>query len=264
MSYSSFITQVLKHSSAIAKENFGKVKGLTKEGDNNQLLTKTDLEIGDYILSQIRQYFPSHNVLDEEAGVIDNNSEFTWVVDPIDGTSNFANCVPTYGIIIGLLKNASSIAGGIALPEFNRIITAEKGKGAFEEGKKLYVTNEQNLKNVLIAYGIDSNFDKNVTLGEGRIIAEIVSKTRNLRTSNSVFDSVMVAQGSYGAVLNKASKIWDNVGQQIIVEESGGVYTDFFGKPIDYSNTLIKIGENFTFCFGAPQIHKQLQEIIAS
>lgn len=264
MSYSGFVADTLNSASEIANKNFGKVKGITKSGDNNQVLTQTDLEIGKFIISQIEKEFPDYNIIDEEAGVIDRGSNFTWVVDPIDGTSNFANGIPTFGIIIGLLDKNIPIAGGVALPQFDRVITAEKGKGAFEGEKRLRVTDESELKNVLVAYGIDSSTDKSKTIEEGRVIAEIVSRIRNLRTSNSVFDSIMVAQGSYGALLNRKSKIWDNVGQQVVVEEAGGIYTDYFGEKMDYSKSLEKSEKTFSFCFGAPQIHKQIQEIVNS
>ncbi len=263
MNYSGFLAQTLKSASEIANKNFGKVKGATKPGDNNQVLTQADLEIGAFIISEIEKKFPDHNIIDEEAGVIDKGSDFTWVVDPIDGTSNFANGIPTFGIIIGLLNKDLPIAGGVALPRFDRIITAEKGKGAFEGNRKLQISNEKELKNCLIAYGIDGHQeDPNLTYGESKILADLVLNIRNLRSSNSVFDSVMVMQGSYGAYMSKSSKIWDNVGQHIIIEEAGGIYTAFNGERVDYSNPLEKAGKLFSCCFGAPQIHKQVQDII--
>jgi len=265
MSYSDFLTQTLKSTTEIANKNFGKVKGTTKSGDNNQVLTQTDLEIGRFIISEIEREFPDHNIIDEEAGVIDRSSEFTWVVDPIDGTSNFANGIPTFGIIIGLLNKDVPIAGGVALPQFGRIIAAEKGKGAFEGNKKLQISNEPELKNSLIAYGIDGHQENpQLTRDESKIITELVLKIRNLRSSNSVFDSVMVMQGSYGAYMSRTSKIWDNVGQHVIIEEVGGIYTNYFGEKCDYSDPLNKAGMTFSCCFGAPQIHKQIQEIINS
>jgi myo-inositol-1(or 4)-monophosphatase len=73
---------------------------------------------------------------------------------------------------------------------------------------------------------------------------------------------MLVAKGSLGAWLNRTTRIWDNVAPQIIVEESGGMYSDFFGKPMDYSDPISKAGDNFTVCAAAPMLHKQLQEII--
>lgn len=262
--YSKFIAQTLEEASIIANRNFGKVSVVsTKKGDNNQVLTQTDLEVGNLIVGKIKEAYPNHNIIDEEAGVIDKSSEYTWVVDPIDGTSNFANGVPLYGIMIGLLKSGVPIAGGIALPAFKEICSAEKGKGAFCNGEKIQVTKEKNLLSTLVAYGIDGHQENpEFTKDECALIAEIILKIRNLRDSGSCFDVVMVAKGKFGGYLNRTSKIWDNVALQILIEEAGGIYTDFFGQPIDYSNPLSKSNNNFTVCTAPPALHQQLQEII--
>jgi myo-inositol-1(or 4)-monophosphatase len=262
--YSEFISNALAQASQIAKANFGKVAATTKPEDNNQVLTSTDIEIGNLLVSKVKELFPDHNIIDEEAGVIDNGSDKTWVIDPIDGTSNFANGIESYGIMIGLLEKDIPVAGGIALPSFNKILTAEKNKGAFLGGRKLTVTKETRLLSSLIAYGIDGHQENPaLTRKEAKQLGEIILAVRNLRTSNSAYDAVMVAEGRYGAILNKTSKIWDNVAQQIIIEEAGGLYTDFEGRPIDYSDAINKIGNNFTMCAGAPSLHKQLQKIIS-
>lgn len=253
----------MREVSQIAQESFGKVSGVTKEGDNNQVLTETDLEVGKKIVEAIQSEFPEHNIIDEEAGVIDKKSNLTWVVDPIDGTSNFANGVPTFGIMLGLLENDVPIAGGIALPSFSEIYVAEKGDGAYCNGEAIKVSGESELKKSLIAYGIDGHQeDPQLTRDECRLLAEIILNIRNLRTSNSAFDIAMVAKGKYGAFLNRTSKIWDNVAQQIIIEEAGGVYTDFFGNKVDYANATEKVQNNFTFLAASPELHKQLLKII--
>jgi myo-inositol-1(or 4)-monophosphatase len=263
MDFAGFILAQLKETTVIANNRFGKVSNTTKADDNNQVLTETDLEIGNLLINRIKATYPDHNIIDEEAGVIDNKSEFTWVTDPIDGTSNFANGVPTYGIMIGLLERGSPIAGGISLPSFLEIVTAQKGQGAFINKNKISVSKETNLLKSLIAYGIDGHQENpDMTADEMKLIGKIVLGIRNLRSSNSAFDAVMVAKGKYGGYLNKTSKIWDNVAQQIIIEEAGGIYTDFYGHRIDYSNPLTKAKDNFTWCGASPILHKQLQEII--
>lgn len=258
-----FITAVLKDASEIANENFGKVAGIVKPGDYNQVLTATDIEIGKLIVSRVEAQYPDWNIIDEEAGVVDKNSVFTWVIDPIDGTSNFANGVHTYGIMIGLLKNDIPVAGGIALPYFNEIYVAKKGKGTFCNGEHVRVTEEPKLLDTLVAYGIDGHQENpDLTYEEIRVLAGIVLGVRNLRSSNSAYDAAMVAKGKYGAWLNRTSRIWDNVAQQIVIEEAGGVYTDFFGKPMDYSNPLQRAEDTFTLCSAPPALHDQLQAII--
>ena len=247
--YREFITEVLGSASRIARDSFGKVSGVTKAEDSNQVLTETDLAISHLLIERIREVFPYHNIIDEEAGAIDNKSEYTWVIDPIDCTSNFAQGIPLYGVMIGLLEGDRPIVGGVALPAFSEICVAEKGKGAWCNNVRLSVTNETDLLSALVAYGIDGHQkDPDFTRTECRLLAEIILNVRNLRSSNSVFDTVMVARGRYGGVLNRSSKIWDNVAQEVLIEEAGGIYTDFFGKRIDYSDPLSKIGENYTFC----------------
>lgn len=261
--YASFIEQWFQHSSKIALKSFGRVSSSVKSEDDNQVLTEADLEIGKFIVDKIKEEFPNHNIVDEEAGIVDKKSKYTWVIDPIDGTSNFANGIPTYGIMVGLIIEDRPYAGGISLPYFSEIYLAVKGKGAYCNGKRIFVSSEKTLLNSLIAYGIDGHQENpELTLEECRFLSKMILRIRNLRTSNSCFDAAMVARGKYGAFLNKTSKIWDNVSQQVIIEEAGGKYTDFYGKPIDCSNVLSKAKDNFTWCAGAPMIHKELIELI--
>jgi myo-inositol-1(or 4)-monophosphatase len=263
MEFNIFLNQTLTAVSEIATRNFGKVAATIKTGDNNQVLTQTDLEIGSRIIEAIEKEYPTHNIIDEEAGVLDKGSAYTWVVDPIDGTSNFANGIPTYGLMIGLLREATPIASGIALPAFNEHYLAEKNKGAYCNGRRLAVTSQTDLSAALVAYGIDSHREHPaLTHNECRLLADIVLHIRNLRSSNSVFDLAMLARGSYGAVLNRTSRIWDNVAIHLLIEEAGGKYTDFFGNPMEYADPLRREKQNYTFCAASPLLHEQLQKII--
>lgn len=258
-----FVADVLNSASDIAKNSFGTVSWTIKAEDRNQVLTETDLAISKFLIDKIREVFPAHNIIDEEAGIIDNNSEYTWVIDPIDGTSNFARGIPLYGIMVGLMRGDSPAVGGIALPSFSEIYFAEKGTGTWCNNAKVRVTEETDLASILVAYGIDRRReDPNFTKKECRLLARIILNVLNIRSSNSVFDAVMVAKGKYGAVLNRSSRIWDNVAQQIVIEEAGGMYTDFFGRPLDYSDPLSKANENYTFCAAPPALHRQLQQIL--
>ncbi|MBI2621753.1 MAG: inositol monophosphatase [Candidatus Levybacteria bacterium] len=263
MTYAAFIEELLIKTSKIALENFGKVEGRIKKEDATQVLTDTDIEIGKYIVGEIEKTYPDYNIVDEEAGVVDKNSDYTWVVDPIDGTANFAVGVVTYGTMIGLLKNDIPIAGGLSLPSLDQWATAEKGKGAYFNGKKTKVTPEADLSKVLVAVGEDPKKDNpDLVRKQIKIAGEILLNSQNLRRSNSVFDEMMVARGSYGGSIFFNGKIWDNVAPHIVIEEAGGIYTDVWGKSMDYSNPLKRTRQNFTSCAAAPTLHKKLQKII--
>lgn len=263
MEYKSFLESVLTEASKIALSHHGKVTPTTKPGDNNQVLTEADLAIGKFVVEKIKETYPDHNIIDEEAGVVDKNSRFTWVVDPIEGTSNFASGSDDYGIMIGLLEDAMPIAGGITVPSRNLIYLAERGKGATKNGQRLNVTSETNLLNVLVSFGIDAyQDDPERTRRESELMRDVILAIRNMRNSGcEAVDSMFVAEGIYGGRINLTSKIWDNVAPQIIVEESGGLWTDVHGRPIDYTNPLTKVEQNFTNCIASPDLHRQLVAI---
>jgi len=165
--------------------------------------------------------------------------------------------------MIGLLENETPIAGGLSLPYFQEIYIAGKGQGAFCNNRPIHITTEQRLLSCLVAYGIDGHQENpQLTTNECQILAKIVLHIHNLRSNNSVFDIGMLVKGKYGAALNRTSKIWDNVAQQILIEEAGGIYTDFEGQKMDYYQPLTKATQNYTYCAGAPQLHSQLQKII--
>ncbi len=263
MNYSEFITDQLKQASFVANKNFGHVTGSIKPTDKNQVLTETDLAIGKLLVNSIQKEFPNHNIIDEETGVIDRQSQWTWVIDPIDGTSNYAAGAPLYGTMIGLLKGPLPVAGGVILPNFQAIFTAEKGRGAFRNNQQIRVTGNKDITNALISYGIDHHHDNPELTGhEIEIVRRLVVRSRNIRSSNSVFDAMMVATGAYGGWLCQSSHIWDCIAPHVIIEEAGGIFTDFFGKPMDYSNPLSRAGQNFTQCAASPAIHNQLLTLI--
>jgi myo-inositol-1(or 4)-monophosphatase len=264
MDYRQFIKEQLIKAAGTANNYFGKVSGSVKEGDNNQVLTEADIAIGKQLVAAIEATYPDHNIIDEETGAIDKNAQFTWVIDPIEATSNFAAGLPQYGIMIGLLDGDKPIAGGIVAPAYNKLYLAEKGKGATCNDKRINITSENNLLNALVSYGIDSHQeDPERTKSECAVMADIILGCRNMRNSGcEALDPMYVAEGRYGGRVNTTSKIWDNVAPQIIAEEAGALWTSANGSPIDYSYPLTKMEQNFTFCVASPTLHKQLQDII--
>jgi len=262
--YREFMKQELAKAAETANSFFGKVSGTVKTGDNNQVLTEADIAIGKQLVAAVQATYPDHNVIDEEAGGIDKKSRYTWVIDPIEATSNFAAGLPQYGIMIGLLEDATPVAGGIIAPAYGKLYLAEKGKGATCNGNPIHVTDEPDLLNVLVSYGIDGHQeDPERTINETRVMADIILGCRNMRnTGCEALDPMYVAEGRYGGRVNTTSKIWDNVAPQIIAEEAGAVWTSVSGTLPDYSNPLARIEQNFTFCVASPALHQQLQTII--
>lgn len=261
--FTEFLEECMKDASVIAMSYFGKVGVTVKPEDNNQVLTAADLAVGTFLVEKSRRAFPEFNIIDEETGVIDNGSPYTIVIDPIDGTSNFANGLPHFGIFMGILNGGVPVAGVIALPAFGDVYVAEKGKGAFRNSEPIRVSDGIELKNALVAYGIDGHQENPLlTRDEVATLGDIILAVRNVRTSNSAFDFAAVADGRYGLVMNHTSKIWDNVAPHSIIEEAGGIYTDFYGNTMDYADGLLQVNRNYTVCAGAPALHANMQQVI--
>jgi myo-inositol-1(or 4)-monophosphatase len=257
------IAEMLLAASKLAREKIGKVDPVRKPEDPNQVLTEADLAIGRLLLDHISRRHSGHSLIDEEAGVIDKGSDFVWITDPIDGTSNYAMGLPMYGIMVGLLHRFTPVAGGIALPAFDEIYVAGLGNGAWCDGRRMSAAEERELTEVLVGYGVDGKpDDPDATRSEMGLLAEVALRVLNLRISNSAFDSVMAIKGTYGATMNRSGRIWDHVAPHILMQEAGGLYTDFWGREMDYSKCLIEPGANYTCCAGAPALHGQLQRII--
>jgi len=259
-----FVEDSLGAASEIARKYAGNVTARVKDADPNQVLTDADTAISRLLTDRVERSFAAHNVIDEETGTAGRGSRYTWVIDQVDGTSNFAAGLPHYGVMIGLLDGATPIAGGIALPAFGEIYIAEARSGATCNGAPIHAAPDGDLANQIISYGIDVHPDRpDITTAECAQLAQLLlAGPYKLRASNSAFDVAMVASGKYGAFLTKSSRIWDNVAPHIVIEEAGGRWTQFDGRPADYRDPLAKAAENFTFCGASQQTFAQIQRSI--
>ena len=213
--------------------------------------------------NQIKKEFPRHTIIDKKSGVVGQKAEFTWVIDPINGISNFVNGVPQFGIMIGVLYKNVPLAGGICLPYYSKILSAEKNEGAFCNGDLIHVTKESELSQTLTGFHIGGQqLNPGSMRAEVREIGELLLCMTTLRISSLSYDISLVAQGNYGGYVSKSGTILDTVAPHIIIEEAGGIYTDFYGENIRYLDVLGNISRNYTCCTASPSLHKQLQSVI--
>jgi myo-inositol-1(or 4)-monophosphatase len=256
------IRKALLEAGKILLENFGKLTEYTVKESQSSIVTKADIESEKKIIEIILEKFSNHNTLGEETGFQNRNSEFTWVIDPLDGTSNFAAGIPWFGVIICVLKNDVPFISGCFLPVQNEIYFAEKGKGATRNGEKIKVSSETDLKNILAAYSIDYSDEPGKTEREAKLIQQVVSRIRNLRSTNCIIDFCYTADGKLGACMNQTTKIWDIAGPGLIIEEAGGKVTDIQGNPFDFSLNADNYARNFTIVGSNKVLHSELIKIL--
>jgi len=255
------IFQALRSSSKILMASFGKGLKVSRKKDQSNIVTKADLRSNQKIIDLIKSKFPNHNIISEEMGFSFQKSVYSWIIDPLDGTSNYASRLSWFGVLIAILKDWRPIIAGISLPFYKKIYFAQKSKGAVCNNKKIKATKENNLSNVLVSYSLDFSSQTGKTEKEVEIIKLLVKKIRNLRATNSCFDACAVAEGKYGAYLNQTSKIWDVAAPYLVVKEAGGEFTDILGKGIVFNSNQKNYSRNFTSLTASKNLHPQILSI---
>lgn len=199
-----------------------------KEGINN-LVTEADHASEKAILDSIRASFPDHFILSEETGEIKMDSEYKWIIDPIDGTINFAHGIPICCISIGLEQNGQMIMGAVFNPFLKEFYFAEKGKGSTLNSEQIHVSTESEVLKSCLVTGFPYTYlnQPNGPLEAfGRFIRAGIPVRR---LGSAAMDLCWVAAGRFDGFYEHKLQAWDSAAGFLIVEEAGGKVTDFKG-----------------------------------
>lgn len=200
-----------------------------KEGNNNPV-TEADHAAEKAIFEIIRKDFPDHFILSEEAGEIKMDSEYKWIIDPIDGTINFANGIPICCVSIGLEHNGTIIMGAVYNPLMNEFFFAEKGMGAMLNGKKIHVSNKANVINSCLVTGFPYTYIDEPN-GSLQVFERLIRKGIAVRRLGSAaLDLCWVAAGRFDGFYEHKLQAWDSAAGFLMVEEAGGRVTDYKGN----------------------------------
>jgi myo-inositol-1(or 4)-monophosphatase len=211
------------------------------------LVTDADRAAEDAIVNAIRRSFPDHRVLAEERGAVDpGESPYQWVIDPLDGTTNFAHGFPFYAVSIALEYAGQCVLGTVFDPVRNELFTAERGAGAFLNGQRIRVSGVENLDRSLLvtgfAYDIRDNPNNNLDH-----FARLSLRAQGVRrTGSAALDLCYVATGRFDGFWEVKLKPWDMAAGLVILEEGGGLVTSFqkhtfsiYGQELVATNGLI-------------------------
>jgi myo-inositol-1(or 4)-monophosphatase len=200
-----------------------------KEGINN-LVTEADHASEKAILDVIKKDFPDHYILSEEAGEIIQDSSYKWIIDPIDGTVNFAHSIPLCCVSIAVEHNGEIVLASVYNPLMNELFFAEKGEGATLNDKQIRVSKKQNVVNACLVTGFPYTY-LDVPNGPLQIFEKLIRKGIPVRRLGSAAtDLCWVAAGRFDGFYEHKLQAWDSAGGYLIVEEAGGKVTDFKGN----------------------------------
>lgn len=200
-----------------------------KEGINN-LVTEADHAAEKTIIETIREAFPDHYLLTEESGELPSGSNYKWIIDPIDGTVNFAHGIPICCVSIGLEKDGQMIMGAVYNPLFNEFYLAERGKGATLNGKPIHVSSMDEVIKSCLVTGFPYTY-LDLPNGPLQCFERFIRKGVPVRRLGSAaIDLCWVAAGRFDGFYEHKLQAWDSAAGFLMVEEAGGKVTDFTGK----------------------------------
>ena len=228
------VMPAVRRAGAILLEHYGHVQGIRLKESPASLVTDADLASEASLLQTLREHFPHYNILSEEAGYTDRQSRWTWVIDPLDGTSNFAASVPWFGVMVSLLDGPRPVWAAMYLPVEDSFYIAESGGGAWRNGERVHVTAETRLSHTLCAHSLDPRAEWEITRQEVTFLGHLVRHARNVRCTNSLVDFTLTIDGRFGACVNHSAKLWDLAAPALLLREAGGVLTDVRGREIAF------------------------------
>ena len=213
----------------ILKYYAGREKLVEYKGQAN-LVTIADKKSEELIISGILSRYPQHSILAEESGVTQPGAPIKWIIDPVDGTTNYAHGYPFYCVSIAVEENGEVICGCVYDPIRDEIFSAARGAGAFCNGERLQVSEADRLSKSLLITGFPYNFRERIQTVIEQFQKFLVASQAVRRGGSAALDLCYVAAGRLDGFWELYLQPWDTAAGRIILEEAGGRVTDFNGQ----------------------------------
>ena len=226
-----FAIETARDAGHLLLEKFGRITAVTKKGDIN-LVTEADLASEALIIERIKSHHPKHAILAEEAGdavVVDGTSVWKWIIDPLDGTTNYAHGYPCFAVTLALEHDGEVGVGVTFDPTRGELFAAEKGNGATLNGKSINVSSTERLSESLICTGFPYDFKRKDDFAR-HLTAFLLSSRGVRRDGSAAIDLAYVACGRFDGFWEEGLNPWDMAAGKLLIEEAGGWITDYSGE----------------------------------
>lgn len=239
-------------------ENVGKISSEHIDiKQTSDFVTYVDKESEQLIINKIRGAFPGHHFLAEESLRDTDGHEYRWIIDPLDGTTNFIHSYPAFSVSIALEHNGEIIAGVIFDPQKKELFTAEKGKGSFLNGRPISVSKITDISGGLVATGFPFKY-KDMLDNYLTLFKNILCRVSDIRRAGSAaLDLAHLACGRCEAFFEIGLSPWDIAAGVILIKEAGGIVTDFGGGTGYMKTGNIVAGSSFFH----PEILKEVKGV---
>lgn len=236
---------------------------LKHKGEATNFATEADLASEKLIFTEVKKRFPDHNFISEEMGFVKGGGKYTWVVDPIDGTFNFSHGQPLWGVECAVFEGNEPIIGVMYFPVLKELFYASKDGGAFLNQEKIKVSSSPNIDSSLVAFSTAYPSQRK----KQKFPFENFMRKFDAITSISLstaYDLAAVSCGRVDGFIEEITCAWDIAGGVVLIEEAGGVTTDWKGAPIKWNLSNLNhyyeiIGANRML---QPKIRAKFNEIL--
>lgn len=214
------------------KKNIGKIKQIERKGgQETNLVTEIDKKSEQIIIKRIKKKYPHHDFLGEEYGATETQSEYRWIIDPLDGTTNYTHGLRIFSVTIGLEYKGEIVLGVIYDPNLDELFTAEKGKGAWLNKKRIKVSKTTKLIESLVVTGFPYDVRDNLDNIAEHFRNFLKESQAVRRLGSAALDLAYVAAGRFDGFWEVKLNPWDMAAGVLLVTEAGGKRTDFRGLP---------------------------------
>ena len=230
--------EAARQSAKILRARFGNISLIRKKADA-EIVTEADTESEKAIIATIRTEYPDHNILGEECGLIEGGSEYKWILDPLDGTVNFAHQIPIFCISIALSFQDTIVLGIVFDPVNDELFTAVSGQGAHLNGDRIQVSASDTIAESLLVTGFPYNVGEVFESVMARYGRCLKASQAIRRLGSAALDLCYVACGRFEGFWEQNLKPWDTAAGTLLVVEAGGRVTTFSDQPYQVTHAEI-------------------------
>ena len=221
-----------KEAGVFLREHVGRVRNVeVKKGEARNLVSEIDRGSEERIIRAIRSHYPSHAILAEESGGTTERAEYKWIIDPLDGTTNFLHGLPIFSVTIAIERKGEIVAGVVYDPNLDELFTAEKGSGAYLNGARLSVSRAPRLIDSLLITGFPYDIARNPDHAAEHFTEFLMAAGGIRRLGSAALDLSYIAAGRGDGFWEVNLNPWDMAAGVLFIREAGGIVTDFSGAP---------------------------------
>lgn len=222
------VKQIALETGRMQRENITRKNlAIHTKSTNIDLVTEIDEQSEQLIIAFIKQYYPAHGILAEESGLTATDSDYLWVIDPLDGTGNYAQGLPIFAISIALQYQGETVLGLVYAPIIGQLFTAIKGHGAYLNGERIFVSIKTKLIECVLATGFPNDIAQN-PVNNIAYFSRIALQVRAIRRMGAAaYDLACVAAGKFDGYWELNLAPWDVAAAILMVEEAGGKIIHF-------------------------------------